>query len=276
LDGRRWETVTPATGKHGFTRVDEEAKPGAWVDCLDRLHREPFYRADKDRASAILAPRPTGRYREIGAGVGADALAVRATVIGVDRSLTMCSEFRARGLRLSVVSDAEALPLPSGLVDGCWSDRTFQHLARPDRALDEMVRVLKPGGTIVVVDPDYGTQVMEFPDQSLARKVLDFRAHHALRNGTLAHRMAGRFVDAGLEQVSVEAKTLIVRDPLSLDGVLGLRSWARAASAEGIMTDDDVTRWEILYDETVAQGKFLWSVTFFITSGRKPAAQHGA
>ncbi len=88
--------------------------------------------------------------------------------------------------------------------------------------------------------------------------------------------MAGRFVDAGLEQVSVEAKTLIVRDPLSLDGVLGLRSWARAASAEGIMTDDDVTRWEILYDETVAQGKFLWSVTFFITSGRKPAAQHGA
>jgi SAM-dependent methyltransferase len=86
---------------------------------------------------------------------------------------------------------------PSGLVDGCWSDRPFQHLARPDRALDEMVRVLKPGGTIVVVDPDYGTQVMELPDQSLARKVLDVRAHHALRNGTLAHRMAGRFVDAG-------------------------------------------------------------------------------
>jgi hypothetical protein len=37
-----------------------------------------------------------------------------------------------------------------------------------------------------------------------------------------------------------------------------------AASARGILTDDEVMRWEVLYDETVAQGKFLWSVTFFI------------
>jgi hypothetical protein len=41
----------------------------------------------------------------------------------------------------------------------------------------------------------------------------------------------------------------------------------------GILARQDLTalRWEDLYDETVAQGKFLWSVTFFITSGRKPA-----
>jgi SAM-dependent methyltransferase len=216
LGGRRKLTVTPATGKHGFTRVDEEERPRAWVECLDRLHGEPFYREYKARVRTILAARPTGRYLEIGAGVGTDALAVGAMVIGVDRSLTMCRESRARGLMLSVVGDAEALPFPSGLVDGCWSDRTFQHLARPDRALSEMIRVLKPGGTLVVVDPDYGTQVMELPDQRLARKVLDFRAHHALRNGTLGHQMAGKFLEADLERVSVEAKTLIVRDPLSL------------------------------------------------------------
>lgn len=76
--------------------------------------------------------------------------------------------------------------------------------------------------------------------------------------------------------MSVEAKTLIVRDPLSLDDVMGLRSWARTASTQGIMDDHEVNRWEVLYDETVAEGKFLWSVTFFMTSGRKPAVQHGA
>ena len=37
-----------------------------------------------------------------------------------------------------------------------------------------------------------------------------------------------------------------------------------------IMNDDEVNRGETLYDETVAHGKFLWSVTFFITSGQKP------
>jgi SAM-dependent methyltransferase len=266
--GRNMDMVL--TGQHGFTRVDEEARPRDWVECLDKLYREPFYRDYKDRIRAILAPRATGLYLEVGAGVGTDAMALGAKVIAVDKSLTMCRESRARGQMLSVVANAEALPFPSGLVDGCWSDRTFQHLANPQRALEEMTRVMKPGATMVVVDPDYGTQTMHFPDQSLASQVLSFRAHHLLRNGTLAHEMGSRFVEVGLEDVSVEERRLIVRDPTSVDNVMGLRSWARTASDRGIMSEDEVARWETLYDQVVAEGELLWSVSFFITSGRKP------
>jgi SAM-dependent methyltransferase len=257
--------------QHAFTRVDEEARPHDWVECLDRFHGEPFYRDYKDRIRAILAPRATGLYLEVGAGVGTDALALGANVIAVDKSLTMCRESRARGQGMSVAADAEALPLPSGLVDGCWSDRTFQHLLHPERALAELTRVMKPGAVIVVADPDYGTQTLPFPDPGLASQVLSFRAHHLLRNGTLAHEMGSRFVAAGLEDVSVEERRLIVRDPTSLDNVLGLRSWARTACDRGIMNDEDVARWETLYDQVVADGEFLWSVSFFITSGLKLA-----
>jgi len=42
---------------------------------------------------------------------------------------------------------------------------------------------------VVVVDPDYDTQVVDVEDQTLARRVLRFRADRLLRNGTLAHRM---------------------------------------------------------------------------------------
>jgi SAM-dependent methyltransferase len=259
------------SGEHGFTRVDDEARPAAWIECLDKVHREPFYRDYKDRIRAILAPRATGLYLDVGAGVGTDARALGAKVIAVDKSLTMCRESRARGQTMPVAADAEALPFPSGLVDGCWSDRTFQHLAHPQRALAELIRVMKPGAVIVLADPDYGTQAMAFPDQGLAGQVLSFRAHHLLRNGTLAHRMGGQLVEAGLEEVSVEERRLIVRDPTSVDNVMGLRSWARTASARGLMNDEDVARWETLYDQLVAEGGFLWSVSFFITSGRKPA-----
>jgi SAM-dependent methyltransferase len=209
----------------------------------------------------------------VGAAVGTDALALGAEVIGVDLSLTMCRESRSRGLMTSVAAEAEALPFSSGLVDGCWSDRTFQHLAHPRRALNELIRVVKPGATLVVVDPDYGTQAMAFPDPDLAQRVLDFRAHHLLRNGTLAHRLGHWFAEAGLDCVSVKERRLTVRDPRSVDNVMGLRSWARTALARGMMSDAEVQRWETLYDEVVAKGSLLWSVSFFITSGRKPVVK---
>jgi hypothetical protein len=80
-----------------------------------------------------------------------------------------------------------------------------------------------------------------------------------------------------LEDVSVEEMKLIVHDPESVGNVLGLRSWARSASERGMMNDDEGERWETLYDQVVAERQFLWSVSFFITSGRKPAVQqvHG-
>jgi len=31
-----------------------------------------------------------------------------------------------------------------------------------------------------------------------------------------------------------------------------------------------VDRWEAAYDQVVAEGRFHWSVSFFLTTGRKP------
>src|SRR5262249_54213921 len=106
--------VQPSRLEHAFTRVDDEEDPRAWVDCLDRVQRKPFYREYKARIREILAPRAGGLYLEIGAGTGTDALALGAKVVAVDKSLTMCREARARGQSLSAAADAEALPLPSG------------------------------------------------------------------------------------------------------------------------------------------------------------------
>jgi SAM-dependent methyltransferase len=252
--------------------VDETANPAAWVACVDATQAEPFYRDYKDRVRSLLAPRPEGLYLEVGAGAGTDALRLGARVIAVDRSMTMCREARARGQEPAIAADAEALPLRCETVDGCWADRTFQHLARPRRALEELTRVMKPGATLVVVDPDYGTQVMPFPDRELARRVLAFRAQHLLRNGTLAHEMARMFASAGLEHVSLEERRLTVEDPRSVANVMGLRTWARTASERGLMSASEAERWERLYDRVVADGTFRWSVSFYITTGRKPRA----
>jgi SAM-dependent methyltransferase len=169
----------------------------------------------------------------------------------------------------TVVADAGDLPFRDESFDGVGADRTFQHLTNPGRAVAEIVRVGRPGARIVTVDPDYDTQVMEFPDQALARAVLRYRADHGLRNGKLAHQMAGLFRDVGLRAVEVEALTLTVRDPASVDNVMGLKTWARTAALNGYIATEQADVWEKLFDQTVLAGTFFYALTFFITIGVK-------
>ncbi len=263
--------MTDRRPAHGFTAVDRQADPAAWVRTLDTMQREPFYVAYKARSLQLLAPQPGQRYLDIGGGAGTDARMLMettgATAVVLDRSKTMVSEARRRGVGLAMVGDAVALPFATGVFDGCRADRTFQHLADPEGALRELVRVTAAGGRVVAIDPDYDTQVVDVADQALARRVLGFRADHGLRNGTLAHRMAGLFSGAGLRDVRVEGMTLVVRDSTALDNVMGLRTWAGSAHAHGLLSAADAERWPRTLDEAIVAGHFLYAVTFFLTSG---------
>jgi len=260
---------------HGFTAVDSQADPARWVRCLDTLCADPFYVSYKGRIREIMRSLRGSRYLDVGAGTGEDARALArasgATVVAVDLSLTMATEARRRGLASALVGTASALPFRDGAFDGCWADRVFQHLDSPSTALRELVRVTRVGGRVALLDPDYGTQALEFPDQGLASKVLRFRAERGLRNGMLAARMGKLFSETGLTDVQCEPMTLRVRDANALDNVFGLRTWARSAESVGYLTRSEALRWEALFDEVVTAGGFRWEVTFFLTVGRKAA-----
>ncbi len=263
-----------SSSEHGFTAVDEQEDPTSWIGVLDRVRHERAYAAYKQRIGELLAPAAAGRYLDVGAGTGADALALASAfgvaVAGVDASTTMVEEARRRGLVDAHVADAHALPFGDASFDGAWADRTFQHLLHPDVALAELIRVVKPGGRLVIADPDYDTQVLELPDQELSRRVLRFRADHALRNGTLAHRMSGLFVDAGLTEVAAEAFPVVLRDPAALDNAMGLRSWAETAHKRGVVSAEDVDSWTKALDETIAAGRFQYAFSVFVTFGTRP------
>ncbi|MET9779121.1 methyltransferase domain-containing protein [Streptomyces sp. NPDC006367] len=258
---------------HGFTAVDKQPAPAEWVGVLDRLNGEPFYAAYKARLHELVGPRTAGTLLEVGAGTGEAALTVQhrhhTGVVAVDRAVTMVRECRARGLR-AVAADAHRLPFRTGSFAGAWADRVLQHVDDPQAVIDEMIRVVRPRGRIALADPDYDTQVLDIADQELARKVLRFRADRMLRHGTLAHQHAGLLAARGLTGITVEARTLVVRDPAAVDHVMGLRSWAHTAADHGGLGSCEADRFVALLDEAIAQGRFLYSVTFFLTAAACP------
>jgi SAM-dependent methyltransferase len=258
---------------HPFEDVDGQAEPTEWIRVLDVVRDEPAYAAYKRRVRELLAPRPGRTYLEIGCGTGDDALALArasgAAVVATDSSHAMIAEARRRGLDDARVADAHALPFADASFDGAWADRTFQHLADPAAALAELVRVTRPGGRIVVADPDYSNQAVAAVDRQLADRVLRVRTEHSIRNATLAHRFGELFRAAGLDDVTAEQFEIAVTEPTALDNALGLRDWAVTAERHGLVTAEEIASWRNALDRAAAEGRFRYSFSIFITVARR-------
>jgi SAM-dependent methyltransferase len=103
-------------------------------------------------AYRLCAPLlPEGRVLELGCGVGHSfhALAPRESV-GVDRS----AQALAGQQRETHVADMRALPLPDSSFASALLVQSIEHVPDPERVLAEVVRVLDPGGTALLVTPN--------------------------------------------------------------------------------------------------------------------------
>ena len=94
---------------------------------------------------------PRGRVVDVGCGVGHSyrLLAPRRTV-GVDVEAAVL----AGQERPTVAADMRSLPFGDGEFDAAIAVHSIEHVPDPERALGELVRVLRPSGVAVLVTPN--------------------------------------------------------------------------------------------------------------------------
>ncbi len=104
-------------------------------------------------AQGIAAARPHGRV--VGIDISSDRLAFARAHVARAPNLTLCQ------------ATASRLPFPAGSFDVVFSRFLLEYLHRPDEAAEEMVRVCRAGGRVILQDLD-GQLVWHYPpDPSL-------------------------------------------------------------------------------------------------------------
>ncbi len=113
------------------------------------------------RFGAALGKAARGRLIDVACGPGVVTAALApnsAAVVAFDATAEMLEKTKARCAKagLSNVAfesgDAEKLPFADAEFDGAVTRAALHHFANPQRAIDEMFRVLRPGGVAVFAD----------------------------------------------------------------------------------------------------------------------------
>jgi phosphatidylethanolamine/phosphatidyl-N-methylethanolamine N-methyltransferase len=146
----------------GLARIENahvEAAYARWAPVYDFTF-ELVMRQGR-RAAAAAASRPGGTVLDVGVGTGLELpmFEARTRLVGVDLSEPMLrrAATRIRRDRLSnvdglVVMDAMRLAFPDSCFDAAVAPYVLTVVPDPGRTLDELLRVIKPGGEIVLVN----------------------------------------------------------------------------------------------------------------------------
>jgi SAM-dependent methyltransferase len=158
---------------------------------------------------------------------------------------------------------------PTAHFDAAYSERVFQHLDNPRRALAELARVTRPGGRIVVVDTDWGMHAVHGADPSLTRRVVTCWADQT-PNGWSGRRLPALLADAGLTDSIVAADTIICTDA-GLPSMQPFATMASTAEHSGALAADEADMWLTQLADASIHGRFLWAVTVFLVAATQPS-----
>jgi SAM-dependent methyltransferase len=261
---------------HGYSSVESTRLVDQATTLTELLHHDTLY-------------PPGSLVLEAGCGVGAQTVTLATRSPDQDPLARCLGRLAGRrpgapgrgGVRNVTLGQADLyrLPLGEASVDHVFLCFVLEHLARVPAALGELTRVLRPGGTLTVIEGDHGSTYFH-PDSPDARRAIQCLVDLQARAGGDA--LIGRSLypllrRAGLEDVRVSPRMVYVDDsrPHLVDGFIRKTFTAMVegvgprAVAEGLI---DQATWDRgirdLYRTARPDGTFCYC--FFKAIGRRP------
>lgn len=248
---------------------------------LKRTAESPQIRALKNRCYELLRLEPGSSVIDVGCGPAIDTILLAervgpsGEVVGIDADATMIQEANTIALSEGVgawtkhmVGDATSLMFADNKFDACFSERLLQHLTWPNarKAVDEMYRVVRPKGTLVVVDTDWATFSISALDPWLERRIIQ---EHILgfAQPFSGRHLLGLFRSAGAVDISTELFDLQLT-PEAVEFLLA--PTLERSVGMGRIDIRDADRWYHDLRASKDYGLFFAHLSMVLVTGRKP------
>jgi SAM-dependent methyltransferase len=261
---------------HGYRARENERLQDQAGTLVDLLHGDTSYPS----GSVVL---------EAGCGVGAQTVTLAqrspgARFTSVDISADSLAEARKKTDAAGLTNvqfqqtDIFALPFASESFDHVFVCFVLEHLSRPVEALVILNRLLRPGGSMTVIEGDHGSTYFH-PDSSAARMAIQCQVELqrlAGGNASIGRQLYPLMIEAGLEAVHVSPRMVYV-DSSRPDMVDGFTRKTFTAMIEGVresaieagITDPEAFDAGVRDLHRTAEADGVFCYTFFKGVGEK-------
>jgi SAM-dependent methyltransferase len=218
---------------HGYRQRENERLHDQAGTLVDLLHSDTAYPG----GSTVL---------EAGCGVGAQTVTLagrspQARFTSIDVAAESIAEAERRVARAGITNvefrraDIFDLPFGDATFDHVFVCFVLEHLSQPVAALAALGRLLRPGGTITVIEGDHGSAYFH-PDSVAAHAAIRCQVElqgRAGGNALIGRQVYPLMVDAGFAAVRVSARMVYV-DASRPDLVDGFTRKTFTAMIEGV------------------------------------------
>jgi ubiquinone/menaquinone biosynthesis C-methylase UbiE len=184
---------------------------------LERLQH--FFVNSKKKSYSLMDLREGDEVLDIGCGIGNDVINIaqsRAKITGIDNDKGFIAIARENAKQIPNINficcEADQIPLQANSIDKIRFDRTLQHISNHDAVLTETNRLLKPGGLLIITEPDYLSWHLFLNDENFEYKLMQYIAYGRFKNAHLIRKLSEALRKNGFELQSIEVFNYIITD----------------------------------------------------------------
>jgi SAM-dependent methyltransferase len=160
---------------------------------------------------------------------------------------------------------AEALPLADESIDKAVSVQVFEYFDDLAGPIDELRRVLRPGGRLVISDMHWDSWIWSSEDPARMQRMMAAWDGH-LADRVVPERLPGLLAAAGYRQVRTIPLTLC-DTTLKPDGIARMMMILMVAYARQnqLLPEAEIAAWQQEQQDRAAEGRFFMALTHFVT-----------
>jgi SAM-dependent methyltransferase len=253
-----------------FTSLDQVKAIETYVDALVAFDGIEQLQELKHIERTMV--QPSSAVLDVGCGFGLETerlarlVGEGGTATGIDESAQFIAEAvrraSAAGLHIDYRAGlAEHLPYANKSFDHVRAERLLIYLTDVSKALSEMRRVLRPGGVLALIEPDFGTTTVNVSDRALVRRVMAHEADTAVKQSWLPGQLTPMLTGLGLRDVKIATRVLIFPQAL---GATYFSSVAQNAANDGVISKRECAAWQAEIAELSRSARLFGTVDYFL------------